>query len=383
MDFTWNDEQQIFYEQAVQFAQKRMNDDLIAADRQGSFSRERWQQLAELGVLGIPIPEAYGGLGLDSLTCARVLEGLGYGCRDLGFFLSLGAHLFAVQMPILHAGTEEQKTTYLPKLVSGEWVGAHAISEAEAGSDAMAMTTHAESTTGGYLLNGRKTFVTNAPVCDLIVTFAVLNHRRGFSAVTGFVLERDTPGVRIEDHIEKMGSRTAPMADVIFEDVHIPAENRLGNENGGYQIFNKGMQWERGLILAPFLGAMQRQIEDCVRYANQRKQFGKPLANYQAVTGKIVDMQVRLSAARMLIYQAAADLQRGDAAMTTSIAKLFTSEAAVQTFLDAMQMFGGYGFTTDFEIERHLRDALGSKIYSGTSEMQKVLIATKLGLKIN
>ncbi len=383
MEFEWNEEQKELYEQAVSFAQKRMNKDLIEADKQGYFSRERWQELARLGVMGLLIPEEYGGAGMDALTCARVLEGLGYGCKDLGFFLSLGAHMFAVQMPVLLFGTEEQKQAYLPKLVSGEWVGAHAISEPEAGSDAMSMTTHAETDGDCYVINGRKTFVTNAPVCDFIITFATLNQRRGFAAVTAFVLEKDTPGVTIEPHTEKMGSRTSPMSDILFDNVRVPIANRLGNEYGGYKIFSKVMHWERALILAPFLGAMQRQIEDCVHYANQRVQFGKRLANYQAVTGKIVDMQVRLEAARMLIYKAAYILNHGDATMASSIAKLYTSEAAVQTFMDAMQVFGGYGFSTEFEIERHLRDALGAKIYSGTTEMQKVLISTQLGLKIN
>jgi len=383
MEFTWNEEQQALYEQAVSFAQKRMNRELIEADRSSCFSRERWQELARLGVLGLVVPEAYGGSGLDALTCARVLEGLGYGCRDLGFFLSLGAHMFAVQTPIMLAGSEAQKMEYLPRLISGEWVGAHAISEPESGSDAMSMTTHAESVEGGYRINGRKTFVTNAPVSDLLLTFATLNNRRGFAAVTAFLLKRDAPGVIVEAHTEKMGSRTSPMSDIVFDNVFVPVENRLGKEYGGYKIFSKVMQWERGLILAPFLGAMQRQIEACVTYANRREQFGKRLANFQAITGKIVDMQVRLEAARMLIYKAAYTLDQGDATLAASVAKLYTSEAAVQTFMEAMQIFGGYGFSTEFEIERHLRDALGSKVYSGTSEMQKVLISTQLGLKIN
>lgn len=383
MEFEWNEEQKELYEQAVSFAQKKMNKELIEADKTGHFSRERWRDLANLGVMGLNIPEEYGGSGLDAVTVAHVLEGLGYGCKDLGFFLSLGAHMWAVQMPVLLFGSEAMKNAFLPKLVSGEWVGAHAISEPEAGSDAMSMTTHAETDGDSYLINGRKTFVTNAPVCDFIVTFATLNNRRGFAAVTAFALEKDTPGVSIEPHTDKMGTRTSPMSDIIFDNVRVPIANRIGNEYQGYKIFSKVMHWERALILAPFLGAMQRQIEECVKYANERVQFGKRLSNYQAITGKIVDMQVRLEAARMLIYKSAYILNHGDATMASSVAKLYTSDAAVQTFMDALQIFGGYGFSTEFEIERQLRDALGAKIYSGTSEMQKVLISTQLGLKIN
>lgn len=383
MEFEWNDEQKELYDQAVNFAQKRLNKDLIEADRNSHFSRERWKELANLGVMGLPIPEEYGGANLDTVTVARVLEGIGYGCKDLGFFLSLGAHLWAVQAPIMFFGSEEQKQRILPKLISGEWVGAHAISEPGAGSDAMSMTTHAETDGDGYVINGRKTFVTNAPVCDFIVTFAILNNRRGFAAVTCFIFEKDTPGVSIEPHTDKMGTRTSPMADIVFDNVRVPKSCRLGNEYQGYKIFSKAMHWERALILAPFLGAMQRQIEDCVQYANERVQFGKRISNYQAISGKIVDMQVRLEAARMLTYKAAYILDHGEATMASSIAKLYTSEAAVQTFMDAVQIFGGYGFSTEFEIERHLRDAIGAKIYSGTTEMQKVLISTQLGLKIN
>lgn len=381
MNFEWSQEQNELYHQAIEFAQKKMNKNLIEEDRHEVFSREKWQACADLGLMGMIVPEQYGGLGLDALTVARVMDGFGYGCRDTSIFLSIGAHIWAVQMPILLFGSEEMKQKYLPKLVSGEWVGAHAISEPSAGSDAMSMNTTAVKDGDFYILNGSKTFVTNAPVADLFVAFATINKKYGFAGVTCFAFERDTPGVSVESKMEKMGSRTSPMSDVVFRDARIPARNVIGAPSGGSRIFSRIMFWERALILAPFLGAMQRQIEECVKYANDRVQFGKRLSAYQAISGKIVDMQVRLESARLLLYKAAWDLEYGDATMPASIAKLVTSDAAVQTFLDAIQVFGGYGYTTDFEIERHLRDAIGTRIYSGTTEMQKMIIANTIGLK--
>lgn len=381
MNFEWSQEQNELYHQAIEFAQKKMNKNLIEEDRHEVFSREKWQACADLGLMGMIVPEQYGGLGLDALTVARVMDGFGYGCRDTSIFLSIGAHIWAVQMPILLFGSEEMKQKYLPKLVSGEWVGAHAISEPSAGSDAMSMNTTAVKDGDFYILNGSKTFVTNAPVADLFVAFATINKKYGFAGVTCFAFERDTPGISVESKMEKMGSRTSPMSDVVFRDARIPARNVIGAPSGGSRIFSRIMFWERALILAPFLGAMQRQIEECVKYANDRVQFGKRLSAYQAISGKIVDMQVRLESARLLLYKAAWDLEHGDATMPASIAKLVTSDATVQTFLDAIQVFGGYGYTTDFEIERHLRDAIGTRIYSGTTEMQKMIIANTIGLK--
>ncbi|MEN4012673.1 MAG: acyl-CoA dehydrogenase family protein [Chloroflexota bacterium] len=381
MNFEWSQEQNELYQQAIEFAKKKMNKNLIEEDRNEVFSREKWQACADLGLMGMIIPEKYGGLGLDALTVARVMDGFGYGCQDTSIFLSIGAHIWAVQMPILLFGSEEIKQKYLPRLVSGEWVGAHAISEPSAGSDAMAMNTTAVKDGDFYILNGSKTFVTNAPVADLFVAFATINKKYGFAGVTCFAFERNTPGISVESKMEKMGSRTSPMSDVVFRDARIPLSNVIGAPSGGSRIFSRIMFWERALILAPFLGAMQRQIEECVQYANDRVQFGKRLSAYQSISGKIVDMQVRLESARILLYKAAWDLEHGDATMPASIAKLVTSDAAVQTFLDAIQVFGGYGYTTDFEIERHLRDAIGTRIYSGTSEMQKMIIANTIGLK--
>ncbi|MHB8134429.1 MAG: acyl-CoA dehydrogenase family protein [Anaerolineaceae bacterium] len=381
MDFNWNKEQLEMYQQAVSFAQSKMNKNLIEEDRESHFSREKWHALGQMGLLGLTIPEEYGGLGLDPLTSAYTLEGFGYGCKYAGIFLSLGAHLWAVETPILLYGNGFQKSQFLPKLASGEWVGAHAISEPDAGSDAMSMDTRAEFNGDFYILNGRKTFVTNAPVADFFLIFATTNKKYGFAGINAFLLEKNTPGLSVESKTEKMGTRTSLMSDITFTNCKVSKENLLGKPNMGFRIFSRIMQWERALILAPFIGSMQRQLEECIQYANQRQQFTKRLSENQAISHKIVDMHNRLEAARLFLYKAAWAFENDDPALPSSVAKLWISESAIQTYLDAIQIFGGYGYTTDFEIERSLRDAIGTKLYSGTSEMQKMIIAQQLGLK--
>ncbi len=381
MNFNWNDEQKEMYTQASRFAQQKLNHNIIEDDHLEQFSSEKWHALGQMGLLGLHIPEKYGGLELDALSCAYTLEGFGYGCKENGIFLSMGAHLWAVETPILLYGTEDQKEQFLPRLCSGEWVGAHAISEPESGSDAMAMDTIAELSDDQYVLNGRKTFVTNAPVADFFLVFASTNKKHGFAAINAFLIKKGTPGLSVESKTSKMGTRTSPMADVILDNCRIPITNRLGKENLGFRIFSRIMQWERAMILAPFIGTMQRQLEDCINYANQRQQFGKQLSAFQSISTKIVDMQIRLEAARLLLYKAAWAFDNDNPSVPSSIAKIWISESAVQSFFDAIQIFGGYGYTTDFEIERNLRDAIGAKLYSGTTEMQKMLIANEIGLK--
>jgi alkylation response protein AidB-like acyl-CoA dehydrogenase len=381
MEFKWNAEQQEMYSQASSFAQQKLNHNTIEDDHLEQFSKEKWRLIGKMGMLALNIPEKYGGLELDALTCAYTLEGFGYGCKENGIFLSMGAHLWAVETPILLYGNEAQKEQFLPRLSSGEWVGAHAISEPESGSDAMAMDTFAELSGDHYILNGRKTFVTNAPVADFFLIFASTNKKHGFAAINAFLVEKGTPGLSIESKTSKMGTRTSPMADVILENCRLPITNLLGKKNLGFRIFSRIMQWERAMILAPFIGTMQRQLEDCINYANQRYQFGKQLAAFQSISSKIVDMKIRLDVARMLLYKAAWSFDNDNPAIPSSIAKIWISESAVQSFMDAIQIFGGYGYTTDFEIERNLRDAIGTKLYSGTTEMQKMLIANEIGLK--
>ena len=381
MDFELSEEQKHWQEAAIQFAQKALGGDMIELDRNQTFDRSRWQSCAEFGALGMPVPEKYGGLGLGISEVIAVMEGLGYGTKDQGLLFSLNAHLWTNSIPLLIYGTDEQKEKYLPKLCDGTLIGANGASEPDAGSDVFSMRTRADKKGDKYILNGTKMFVTNAQVADLIVAYATIDPNLGPMGVTGFVVEANTPGVSVSKKIEKMGLRTSPMAEVIFEDVELPLSARLGREGRGVEVFECSMEWERGCILANCLGAMQRQLEDCVQYARTRKQFGKAISKFQAVAHHLVNMRVRIDTCRPLIYRIAwLKEQDRDALMEASIAKIHVSDSYVKNALDAIQVFGGYGYMTEQEVERDLRDAIGSRLYSGTTEIQKNIVARSMGL---
>ena len=381
MDFSWTDEQLAYKKAVIEFARKELNDGLIERDQEGSFSLENWRKCARFGILGLPIPEAYGGAGEDILTTMLTMEGLGYGSRDNGLIFAMNAQLWSVQMPILAFGTEAQKQKYLPGLCNGDLVGMHGMSEPDSGSDAYSLHARAERRDGGYVLNGSKMFVTNAPVADLAVIFATVDPGKGMWGVTGFLVERDTPGLTVSRDLDKMGLRTAPMGEVILEDCFIPEENRLGAEGIGTRIFNHSMEWERACILGSHVGAMERQLEECIQYAREREQFGQPIGKFQSIANRIADMKVRLETARLILYKVAwLKKQEKPAPMDAALAKLYLSEAFVQSSLDAIRIHGGYGYMTEFEVERDLRDAIGGTLYSGTSDIQRNIIARLLGL---
>lgn len=381
MDFALSREQQHLQDAAVRFAQSDLADDLVARDRDAEFWREGWMRCARYGILGMPVPEAYGGGGADLTTTVAVMEGLGYGARDQGLLFSINAHLWTNSIPLLRYGTEEQKRRWLPGLCDGSLIGANAASEPEAGSDVFSMRTLAVRDGEHYVLNGAKTFVTNAGVADLFAAYGTLDPRLGAMGITAFIVPRDTPGLTVGKKIAKMGLRTSPMAEVVFEDCRVPAANRLGREGRGVEVFNCSMEWERACILASCLGTMRRQLEQCVEYARTRKQFGQRIGKFQSVANRIVDMKVRLETARPLVYRVAWLKEQGVSAdVEAAMAKLYVSESYVRSCMDAVQLHGGYGFTAEYQFERELRDSFGSTLYSGTSEIQRNIIARGLGL---
>jgi hypothetical protein len=263
----------------------------------------------------------------------------------------------------------------------GELIGAHGMTEPDSGSDAYSLRTRAERVEGGYVINGSKMFVTNAPVADLAVFFATVDPGKKMWGITCFVVEKGTPGFTIGQTLEKMGLRTSPMGELVFQDCFLPLENRLGPEGAGANIFNNSMEWERSAILASHIGAMERQLEESIQYARERYQFGQPISKFQSVANRIVDMKVRLETARLLLYKVAWLKKMGKpAVMEAAIAKLYLSECFVQSSMDALRVRGGYGYMTEFEVERDLRDAIGGTLYSGTSDIQRVIIARWLGL---
>jgi len=381
MNFAWSEEQLAAKTAAVRFAREELTKGVRERDREETFSLTLWRKCAEFGVMGLPFPQAYGGSEEDILSTMLVMEGLGYGGRDNGLLFALNAQMWAVQHPIHAFGTPEQKERYLPGLIRGELIGAHAISEPDSGSDVFAMRTRAERCDGGYLLNGTKTFVTNAPVAGLAVVFAMTAPGKGSWGVSAFLLDRNTPGFTVGKNIQKMGLRTAPMGEVILQDCFVPANSRLGNEGAGAAIFSSSMEWERACILGAHIGAMDRQLEECVRYARARVQFGQPIGKFQSVSNRLADMKVRLETARLLLYKVAWLKKEGKPAhQEAAMAKLYLSEAFAQSSLDAIRIHGGYGYTTEFEVERDFRDALGGTLYSGTSDIQRNIICSHLGI---
>lgn len=367
------------FEQHVRsFARSLSRGDACA--HSAGFSREDWRQCAEFGLHGIPIPESYGGIGRSASDAVAAMVALGTEGIDQGLLFSINAQVWSIEMPILRFGTEEQKRQYLPPLCDGSVIGAHGMSEPDSGSDAFAMRTRAVREANGYRLNGSKTFVTNAPVADLFLVFATVNPQRGMWGVTAFLIERGTPGLRVGRPIEKMGLTSSPMAEVILEDCLVPTHGLLGKEGQGAAIFNHSMGWERACILGTNVGAMARQLATCLDYVKTRHQFGKPIGDFQLVASKIADMKLRLETSRLLLQKAAESQALDKGALDGALAKLYISDAAVQSGLDAIQVHGGYGYTREYEAERELRDAIGARLYSGTSEIQRLIIARQLGL---
>ena len=381
MNFEFSKEELEYKERAIRFAQKALNEKVIERDRDAVFPRELWKKCANFGIQGAAFPEQYGGNNADILSTLLLMEGLGYGCKDSGLIFAINGQMWTVQMPILSFGTEEQKSRYLPKLCSGEWIGAHGMTEPDSGSDAFSLRTSAILEGDHYILNGTKTFSTCASEADVFVVFATLDKRKGFMGVTAFIIERNFSGFKVGQPIDKMGLRTAPFSELILEDCKVPVQNRLGKEGNGAAIFDVAIEWERSCILASLLGGMERQIEQCIKYAKERTQFGKPIAKYQSIANKIVDMKVRMETARLMLYKLAwMKKTHGKATMEAAITKLYLSESWIKSCLDAIQIHGGYGFTTEYELERDLRDSIGSTLYSGTSEIQRNIIARYLGL---
>jgi alkylation response protein AidB-like acyl-CoA dehydrogenase len=381
MDLSFSPEQLALRAEIVRFARAELNDGLIERERSQELSRSGWKKCADMGLHGLPFSADHGGSDADIITTMLAMEALGYGCRDAGLIFALNAQMWAVQMPIHEFGTDAQKAKYLPGLIRGDLIGAHGMSEPGSGSDSSGLATTAEKRGERWVLNGTKTFVTNAPVADVFVVFATTNPALGFMGVTGFVLEKNTPGLRLSQPIEKMGLKTSPMSEVILENCEAPLDALLGREGGGASVFKSSMAWERGCLLASYIGAMERQLETCVAYARTRRQFNRPIGKFQSVANMIVDMKVRMETSRLLLYKVGWLKNTGEeAVIEAAIAKLYLSESWVQSCLDAIQIHGGYGYMTEFELERDLRDAIGGRLYSGTSEIQRNIIAAQLGL---
>lgn len=382
MDFSYTPEQEELRKQITNFARKELNKNIIERDRQQTFPHDLWLKCGEMGFQGLPVDEKYEGLGLDPLSTALALEALSYGCEDGGLVFSICAHLLACVIPIWKYGSEEQKEKYLPGLCSGKLIAVNGMTEPQSGSDAFSMTTKARKDGEGFFITGRKTFSSNGPIADIAVLYAVTDPAKGYyGGITAFIVEKNTPGFQDGQEFEKMGLRTSKIGELVLDDVYVTQDAVLGGVGAGPTIFSVSMDWERICIGASHVGTLQRILEKSLNYARTREASGKKIGSFQAISHKIADMKMRLEASRLLAYKAAWEIDKvRSVTMDASITKVFVSESLLKTTMDALQILGGYGFMTEYEVERAVRDAMGSTLYSGTSEIQRNIIARWLGL---
>ena len=380
MDFEWDDEALSLRAAAVEFGSS-LNEGILDDDRAGRFRSDKWARLAEWGYFSLCLPEEYGGAGLPKLTGLLVTEGLAEGCRDGGLVFSAAVQAWVVTPAMLRHGSEEQKRHYLPALGNGTMIGSFGLTEPDTGSDAFAMRTHAVPADGGWSVSGRKTMVSNGPAADVILCFARTGEGGVLGGVSVLIIDTATSGVERGPAVQKMGLRTSPLGDVVFDDVFVPDHRVLGKPGAGLLIFTDTLEWERIWQSAQQVGAMQRDLGEACAYAKQRTAFGSPISSYQSISNRIVEMKLRLEAARLLTYRAAwVKTRTGNAATEAAQAKLFASEGQVDGAMDLMQVHGGYGYMSEAGVERRLRDAVGGRFYAGTSEMLRAVIARSLRL---
>jgi len=374
VDFALTEEQRLIQRTVRDFAAREVRPYAAAWDREGRFPTALIPKLAALGLWGMTVPAAYGGAGLDTVSLALAIEALAW--ADGGVALTVASHNSLCTGHLVRFGSEEQKRRFLPRLASGEALGAWCLTEPGAGSDAAAIQTRAERRGDVYVLNGTKVFVTQGSLGGVYVVMAVTAPGAGKRGITAFVLERDTPGLRIGKHEDKLGVRTSDTAEVIFEDAEVPASQRIGEEGEGYAQAMRVLEGGRIGIAAMAVGLGRAALEASVEYAQQRRAFGKPLAEHQAIAFMIADMAAELDAAWLLVARAAAAADRGRPfRREASMAKLYASEAAARAATRAVQIHGGYGFIKGAVVERIYRDVKLTEIGEGTSEIQRIIIA--------
>jgi alkylation response protein AidB-like acyl-CoA dehydrogenase len=381
MDFTFTEEQQEIRKTIMDFARRELNGDLSERDRAGTFPRDLWQKCAEMRLLALPFPESRGGDGFDFVTTVAAYHALGYGCKDFGLILALASQIIC-GLTLHLFGNEEQAACWLPDLASGKLIYCQGITEPESGSDAFAMQTTAVKAAGDYVLNGTKTMISNGPVADRALIYAVTDPtKKTLSKISCFHVSKGTPGFSAGKPMEKMGLRTMTNGELICTDCHVPEASMVGQAGQGVMLFSEVVEWERIIVCAGLLGELERVLEECVQYAKERKSFGQAIGAYQAISHKIARMKMNVELGRLALYHAASlKNKRKRAALESAVAKLLISESLKQGCLDAVQIRGGYGYMSEFGAERDLRDSIACTIYSGTSEMQANTIARLAGL---
>jgi butyryl-CoA dehydrogenase len=377
MHLSYTDEQNMIRSMVRDFAKNEIEPTAAQRDEEERFDRVLFDKMGELGLTGIPWPEAYGGLSSDFITYAIVVEELSRVCASTGVMLSV--HTSLVSWAIYKYGTEAQKLQFLRPLAEGKKLGAYSLTESGSGSDAGAMRTTAKKDGDSYVLNGSKLFVTNGGEAEVYIVFAMTDTQQRQKGCSAFIVEKGAPGFIFGNKEKKLGIRSSPTIELRFENCRVPEENLLGQEGEGFRIAMRSLDGGRIGIAAQALGIAQGALDASMAYAKERKQFGKPIGEQQAIAFKIADMATKIEAARLLTYQAAWRESKGlSYGKEAAIAKLFASDTAVQVSIEAVQIFGGYGYTKDFQVERFLRDAKVTQIYEGTNEIQRIVISRML-----
>ena len=380
MDFKLSKEHELLRKMYREFAQNEVKPLAAELDEEERFPKETIPKLAKLGMLGIPFPKKYGGAGGDNLAYAMAVEEVAKTCGTTSVIMC--AHTSLCCYPIYAYGTEEQKMKYLPDLLSGRKLGAFGLTEPGAGTDASGQQTTAVLDGDHYVLNGVKCFITNATEAETFVVFAMTDKSKGNHGISAFIVEKDFPGFSIGKHEKKMGIRGSATSDLIFEDCIVPKENLLGQEGKGFKIAMGTLDGGRVGVAAQALGIGEGAIDEAIAYTKERVQFGKRISQFQNTQFQLADMKARADAAQLLVYRAACAKDDGDpkCGFYSSMAKLFAAEMASDVTRRAVQLFGGYGYTREYPVERMMRDAKITEIYEGTSEVQRIVISANMGL---
>jgi len=377
MDFNFSDEQKMFRDTVYRYGKEEIAPLCEEADLKGEFSYEIWNKFSQMGLLGLPFPEELGGQGADIVTCCLAGEALGHAGVDGGSLLALGAHTYLCAADIFTFGNEEQKKKYIPKLASGEWIGCMGLTEPSCGSDAAALRTTAVKKGDKYILNGSKTFITNAPVADVCVAFATIDRSKKHKGITAFIVEKDFPGYSTGQPFHKMGCKVSATSEVFFEDCEVPEENLLGGEGQGWQIALAGVEWDRSTLLSPMLGSSIYNLELCAKYANERYAFKRPIREFQAIQHRIADMKLFIEASRLAIYRVASSKDNGVLLnpLLAAVNKVYVGDVGFERASDAVQIFGGYGFMHEYPVERNFRDSKLGAIGGGTSDIMRFIVS--------
>ncbi|HDR7715761.1 acyl-CoA dehydrogenase AcdA [Bacillus albus] len=377
MHFKLSEEHEMIRKMVRDFAKNEVAPTAAERDEGERFDRAIFDQMAELGLTGIPWPEEYGGIGSDYLAYVIAVEELSRVCASTG--VTLSAHTSLAGWPIFKFGTEEQKQTFLRPMAEGKKIGAYGLTEPGSGSDAGGMKTIAKRDGDHYVLNGSKIFITNGGIADIYVVFALTDPESKQRGTSAFIVESDTPGFSVGKKESKLGIRSSPTTEIMFEDCRIPVENLLGEEGQGFKIAMQTLDGGRNGIAAQAVGIAQGALDASVEYARERHQFGKPIAAQQGIGFKLADMATDVEAARLLTYQAAWLESEGlPYGKESAMSKVFAGDAAMKVTTEAVQVFGGYGYTKDYPVERYMRDAKITQIYEGTQEIQRLVISRML-----